>query len=162
MAKNIIIAMVLLICLSCGAPNVAMTTDVQKDSVSVIIKESVIYRDTIIYIEVPVEVDRAVLPDTDTSLLETSLAISQAWVNSGKLHHTLTHKEDAGLEKKISIKDKSVVRDSVIRSYQRDVVEKEVEKPINKWQQFRMTLGSLVLIAVSVWFFILILKKIIL
>ena len=45
-------------------------TDVQKDSVSVVIKESVIYRDTTIYVEVPVEVIKEVLPETDTSHLE--------------------------------------------------------------------------------------------
>ena len=144
--------MALLICYSCGAPKVAMITDVQKDSVSVVIKESVIYRDTTIYIEVPVEVIKEILPDTDTSHLETSLAISEAWVNAGKLNHTLTHK-DAKIEQTIPIPEKHTEKDSVTVSIKEVVKEVpvEVEKPLNSWQSFRMTIGTLVLIALALW-----------
>lgn len=160
MYKSIIIALALLICYSCGAPKVAMTTDVQKDSVSVVIKESVIYRDTTIYVEVPVEVIRDVLPDTDTSHLETSLAISEAWFNAGMLNHTLVHK-DVSIEKKVEMPEKHTQKDSVIFSI-REVVKKvpvEVEKPLNAWQHFRMSLGTIALIAFALWAVIKILKK---
>lgn len=160
MYKSIIIAMALLICFSCGAPKVAMTTDVQKDSVSVVIKESVIYKDTVIYVEVPVEVIREVLPDTDTSHLETSLAISEAWFNAGMLNHTLVHK-DASIEKKVEMPEKHTQKDSVIVSI-REVVKEvpvEVEKPLNAWQSFRMTLGTLALIALALWLILKIVKK---
>ena len=156
MYKSIIIAMALLICFSCGAPKVAMTTDVQKDSVSVVIKESVIYRDTTIYVEVPVEVIKEILPDTDTSHLETSLAISEAWVNAGKLNHTLTHK-DAKIEQTIPVPEKHTQKDSVIISIKE--VPVEVEKPLNAWQSFRMTLGTLALIALALWLILKIVKK---
>ena len=138
----------------------AMTTDVQKDSVSVVIKESVIYRDTTIYVEVPVEVIREVLPDTDTSHLETSLAISEAWFNAGMLNHTLVHK-DVSIEKKVEMPEKHTQKDSVTVAI-KDVVKEvpvEVEKPLNAWQSFRMSLGTIALIAFALWAVIKILKK---
>ena len=116
MYRSIIIAMALVFCCSCGAPKVAMTTDVQKDSVSVVIKESVIYRDTTIYVEVPVEVIKEVLPDADTSHLETSLAVSDAWLANGKLNHTLMHKSDARIEQTIPVPEKHTQKDSAIVS----------------------------------------------
>ena len=138
----------------------AMTTDGQKDSVSVVIKESVIYRDTTIYVEVPVEVIKEILPDTDTSHLETSLAISEAWVNAGKLNHTLTHK-DAKIEQTIPVPEKHTQKDSVTVSIKEVVKEVpvEVEKPLNAWQSFRMSLGTIALIAFALWAVIKILKK---
>lgn len=156
-SKFSILAMVVFMS-SCGAPKVAMTTDVQKDSVSVVIKESVIYRDTTIYVEVPVEVIKEILPDTDTSHLETSLAISEAWVNAGKLNHTLTHK-DAKIEQTIPVPHTQ--KDSVTVSIKEVVKEVpvEVEKPLNAWQSFRMSLGTIALIAFALWAVIKILKK---
>ena len=134
MYKSIIIAMALLICFSCGAPKVAMTTDVQKDSVSVVIKESVIYRDTTIYVEVPVEVFKEILPDTDTSHLETSLAISEAWVYAGMLNHSLVHK-DVSLEKKVEVPEKNVQKDSIAVSIKEVVKEVPVEVEVIKYKR---------------------------
>lgn len=158
-SKFSILAMVVFMS-SCGAPKVAMTTDVQKDSVSVVIKESVIYRDTTIYVEAPVEVIKEILPDTDTSHLETSLAISEAWVNAGKLNHTLTHK-DAKIEQTIPVPEKHTQKDSVNVSIKEVVKEVpvKVEKPLNAWQSFRMSLGTIALIAFALWAVIKILKK---
>ena len=118
------------------------------------------YRDTTIYVEVPVEVIKEILPDTDTSHLETSLAISEAWVNAGKLNHTLTHK-DAKIEQTIPVPEKHTQKDSVIVSIKEVVKEVpvEVEKPLNAWQSFRMSVGTITLIALLLWAVIKILKK---
>jgi ADP-glucose pyrophosphorylase len=161
MYKSIIIAMALLICFSCGAPKVAMTTDVQKDSVSVVIKESVISRDTTIYVEVPVEVVKEILPASDTSHLETSLAVSDAWVNAGKLNHTLIHK-DVKIEQNLPIPEKHSQKDSVVVSIQEIVKEVpvEVEKKLTYWQRMRMTLGDLAMIAIAVWSVFIIIKRV--
>lgn len=153
--------LLVLLCASCGAPKVAMTTDVQKDSVSVVIKESVIYRDTTIYVEVPVEVIKELLPDTDTSHLETSLAISEAWVNAGKLNHTLRHIDNAKIAQTIPVPEKHTHKDSVSIII-KDIVKEvpiEVEKPLNAWQIFRMSLGTIALIALVLWAVIKIVKK---
>lgn len=148
------------ILMGCGSQKIVMTTDMQKDSVSVVIKESVIYRDTTIYVEVPIEVNKVILPDTDTSHLETSLAVSEAWLTAGKLNHTLTHKK-AKIEQTIPVPEKHMQKDSVIISIKEVVKEVpvEVEKPLNAWQSFRMSLGTIALIAFAVWAVIKILKK---
>lgn len=158
-SKFTILAMVVFIS-SCRTPKLAMTTDVQKDSVSVVIKKSVIYRDTTIYVEVPVEVIKEILPDIDTSHLETSLAISEAWVNAGKLNHVLTHK-DAKIEQTIPIPEKHTQKDSVSIYIKKEVKEVpvEVEKPLNAWQHFRMSLGTIALIVGALWALIKIVKK---
>lgn len=119
------------------------------DSVSVIIKESIIYKDSLIYVEVPQEQSNAVLPDTDTSRLETSLAKSEAWVSAGELHHTLAHKADTRIPKIISIP--VYLKTEEVKSIERDVVIKEVEKDFNAWQSFRMSLGTIALILLLAW-----------
>lgn len=62
--------------------------------------ERIEYRDSLIYvkdtieIQVPYEVVREVLPDIDTSYLETTVAKSTAYLDTSrrKLHHTLEQK----------------------------------------------------------------------
>lgn len=162
MCKPYIYAILLLICTSCATQKVSMNTDVQKDSVSVVVVESIVYRDTTIYVEVPVEVIKEILPDTDTSHLETSIAVSEAWVNAGKLNHTLSHKPNASIQQTIPVSEKHTQKDSVVISIKEVVKEVpvEVEKELNKWQTFRMMLGTLTLIAILVWLILQILKRV--
>lgn len=165
MFKPYIYAILLLICTSCATQKVSMNTDVQKDSVSVVVVESIVYRDTTIYVEVPVEVIKEIkeiLPDTDTSHLETSIAVSEAWVNAGKLNHTLSHKPNASIQQTIPVPEKHTQKDSVVISIKEVVKEVpvEVEKDLNKWQTFRMMLGTLTLIAILVWLLLKILKRV--
>lgn len=64
------------------------------------IQEKIIYRDSLVYltdtitVEVPKMVVKEVLPEIDTSYLETSLASSTAYLDTNKrqLHHTLEQK----------------------------------------------------------------------
>ena len=162
MCRSYIYAMLLLICTSCASQKVVTNTDVQKDSVSVVVVESIVYRDTTIYVEVPVEVIKEILPDTDTSHLETSIAVSEAWVNAGKLNHTLSHKPNASIQQIIPVPEKHTQKDSVVISIKEVVKEVpvEVEKELNKWQTFRMMLGTLTLIAIGVWLLLKILKRV--
>ena len=86
--------------------------------------EKVVYRDSLIYIndtikvEVPKEVVREVVPQIDTSYLKTSLAESVAYLDTTerKLHHTLTQKGE------IKIKYDTIVK----VQYVDRIVEKEV------------------------------------
>ena len=145
MSKIYISAMLILICTSCATQKMAITTDEQKDSVSVVIKESVVYRDTIIYVEVPVEVDRVVLPDSDTSHLETSIAVSEAWVADGKINHTLENKRKS-LSYAVSLPE--YMKEIGVKHTSKELLIKEieVEKELNSWQNFRMTLGTITMI----------------
>lgn len=132
----------------CGAAK-RLPVESKVDSVSVVIVETVTYKDSLIYVEVPTEQSSAVLPDTDTSRLETSLARSEAWVADNQLHHTLSHKEDVRIPKIISLP--SYARTEEKAALSREVVVKEVEKDLTAWQSFRMTLGTILLILLSVW-----------
>lgn len=131
---------------ACATPKVVQ--DYQRDSVVVIIKDSLVLKDSVVLVEIPTERERLVVAATDTSVLETSVARSEAFVADGKLHHTLTNK-DALLPVKITIPEKvhtelrekaMVVRQTI-----------EVEKELSRWQNFIQMLGYGVLIACVLW-----------
>lgn len=134
---------------SCGPAKVVQ--DYQKDSVVTVIKDTTIYRDSIIYVKIEAEKDSAVLPDTDTSRLSTRFAESEAYVSNGQLHHSLRNKSEAliPIETKIPItihfESKATLRDK------RTVEVVEVEKQLSRWQKFIQALGYGVLIAVILW-----------
>ena len=99
-------------------------------------KETVIeYRDTTIrdtaYFEVPVEVEKIVTRDT-VSHLENSLAISDAMVTDGFLHHSLETKPQ-----EIPVPVVIHVRDTIRQEAQIIEKEVEVEKPLSWCQKFR-------------------------
>ena len=134
---------------SCGPAKVVQ--DYQKDSVVTVIKDTPIYRDSIIYVKIEAEKNSAVLPDTDTSRLSTRFAESEAYVSNGQLHHSLRNKSEAliPIETKIPItihfESKATIRDKRI------VEVVEVEKQLSRWQKFIQALGYGVLIAVILW-----------
>ena len=113
-------------------------------------KETVIeYRDTTIidtaYFEVPVEVEKIVTRDT-TSHLENSLAISDAMVTDGFLHHSLETKPQ-----KVPVPVVIHLRDTIKQEAQIVYKEVPVEQPLSWWQKFRMDafwwlLGAVVLL----------------
>jgi hypothetical protein len=131
---------------ACATPKVVQ--DYQRDSVVVIVKDSLVLKDSVVLVEIPTERERLVVAATDTSVLETSVARSEAFVADGKLHHILTNK-DALLPVKITIPEKvhtelrekaMVVRQTI-----------EVEKELSRWQNFIQMLGYGVLIACVLW-----------
>jgi hypothetical protein len=66
--------------------------------VPVINTEKIVYRDSTIYIrdsvfiEVPKEVIKEIVPEDTTSILRTSVALSEAKIEKGMLHHRLEQK----------------------------------------------------------------------
>ena len=134
---------------SCGPAKVVQ--NYQKDSVVTVIKDTTIYRDSIIYVKIEAEKGSAGLPDTDTSRLSTRFAESEAYVGNGQLHHSLRNKSEAliPIETKIPItihfESKATIRD------ERTVEVVEVEKQLSRWQKFIQALGYGVLIAVILW-----------
>lgn len=75
---------------SCGTIKEVPVQTVEK----IVQRDSLIYVNDTVTIEVPKEVVREVLPDIDTSYLSTSLAQSTAYLDTTerRLHHTLTQK----------------------------------------------------------------------
>ena len=149
MDRKYVLPIMALMVASCGPAKVVQ--DYQKDSVVTVIKDTTIYRDSIIYVKIEAEKDSAVLPDTDTSRLSTRFAESEAYVSNGQLHHSLRNKSEAliPIETKIPItihfESKATIRDK------RTVEVVEVEKQLSRWQKFIQTLGYGVLIAVILW-----------
>lgn len=142
--------MMLTFCVAgCSIPR--QIIEVQRDSVRTVVQNRVVYRDSIIYVPVPTEADRAELADSDTSRLETSLAVSEAFVADGMLHHSLRNRSDALLP--VPVKLPSLLHQE--QHYLiRDRVATEtvyVEKELSRWQHFLQTVGIAVLGAVAVW-----------
>lgn len=133
----------------CAAPRVVQ--DSQRDSVAVIVRDSLILRDSVVLVPVPEGTDKAVLPDTDTSRLTTGLAESVAYVKDGKLHHSLRNRTEAVVPVKISIPERlHYERQDRLNMYK--VVEYvEIEKQLSKWQQFMISIGWIVVISLIVW-----------
>ena len=133
---------------ACSAPRVIQ--DYQRDSVVYIVKDSTIFKDSVVLVEIPTERERLVAAATDTSRLETSVARSEAYVADGRLYHTLQNK-DALLPVKIAIPEKvhTEQREKALIYKQTEIVE--VEKELSKWQNFIQMLGYGVLIACVLW-----------
>ena len=133
---------------ACAAPKVVQ--DYQRDSV-VVIRDSVRFRDTLVLVTVPQGSDKAILPDSDTSRLETDIAESVAYVADGKLHHTLRNKEAALIPVTIKLPERLhyETRDKII--YNRIVETVEVEKELSRLQRFMMSLGWVVLVGAVAW-----------
>lgn len=143
------IAVIALISLaSCSTPRVVQ--EVQRDTAFVTIREVETLHDTIIMVQLPEGSDTAVLPDTDTSRLHTSLAQSEAWVTDGRLHHTLRNTEalipiEVKLPKYISTKNEYIIREK------QTIEQVEVERQLSKWQKFIMALGYGLLVSIIIW-----------
>lgn len=144
--KTAVIALISLA--SCSTPRVVQ--EVQRDTAFVTIREVETLHDTIIMVQLPEGSDKAVLPNTDTSRLRTSLAQSEAWVTEGRLHHTLRNTEalipiEVKLPKYISTKNEYIIRE-------RQAIEQvEEERQLSKWQRFIMALGYGLLVSIIIW-----------
>ena len=97
-------------------------------------------------VAVPRESERVVVRDT-ASLLETSLAVSEARINAdGSLTHTLANRP---VRLPVEVAREVVTRDSVV--WRERVVTREVEvaRPLTRWQLWQMH-GFWVLLALTV------------
>lgn len=133
----------------CAAQRVAV--DHQRDSVAVIVRDSVIFRDSVVLVEVPKGNDKAVLPVCDTSRLETSVAESMAWVADGRLHHTLKNKDWAFIPVTIKMPERLHYEQKDRLVYNRIVETIEVEKPLNWWERFVMSVGTITIISAAIY-----------
>lgn len=156
MRRILIIAFACLLA-GCGMAK-RMPVEAQKDSVRIEIRDSIIYRDSIVFVPVPVESSDAVLPADDSSHLETSLAISDAYIQDGKLHHSLRNRHEALVPIELKVPEKVHQEKEVLL---RDKVITEtitVEKQLSAWESFLMTLGKLTFAAVAIWLVIIAIK----
>lgn len=133
----------------CAAQRVAV--DHQRDSVAVIVRDSVIFRDSVVLVEIPKEKDKDVVVQSDTSHLETTVAESEAWVADGRLHHTLRNKDEAFIPVTIKMPERLHYEQKDRLVYNRIVEQVEVEKPLNWWERFVMSVGTITIIAAAIY-----------
>jgi hypothetical protein len=141
-------ATLLSLVVSCAAPKVVLE---QKDSTVINIKDSIRFRDSLVFVPVPEGADKAKLPDTDTSFLQTSVAESEAFVKDGVLHHSLRNRSEAVIPIRITIPERIRTEERGLTRYLKQVERIEVEKELSRWQRFLQGLGWTALIAVVLW-----------
>lgn len=122
---------------SCSTPRGVLTS--QKDSVRTVITDRIVYRDSVIHVPVPVESDKAVLQDTDTSFLRTSLAESEAFVSGGRLHHSLRNCSERLQPIDINMPVRFLQTEHSLINRQTFTVE--VERELTRWQKLLQALG---------------------
>ncbi len=131
-------AAVLLTLPSCGALRCPRVPSVgTRDSVRVEVRTETVERVDTVLVSVPYESVRNVTPDT-LSVLETSVARSEALVCGGRLHHSLETRSGRRIPVPVTVRTE--VRDSVVWRDREVRVEVPVvtEKPLTLWQQVRI------------------------
>jgi len=101
-------------------------------------------RDTVIYVDVPREVEKIITRDT-VSHLENSVALSDAVISGGLLFHSLETKP-ATLPTKVQMKEVEMVRDSII--YRVSTIVQEINR-LTWWQQTQIRGFQLLLVLVA-------------
>lgn len=142
---KIFLIIVVLAFYGCSLPRYLPTSNIK-----IIAKDSLVINTKLISVAIPLESHTIVTP-TKKSHLETSVATSDASIDSlGMLHHTLVNKKDS-LKSKIQYVDKIVYRDSVEVREVPFEVEKKVPY-IPKFYQFTFIffLGFVLFIIVKV------------
>ena len=136
MKKFIFLTVSLILLCSCGICKHCPKTE-QKDSVRVEYRDSLIYRDSVIYVALPLEESFAHLLLSDPSHLETSLAESDAWVDSTGLHHNIRNKRK---EWGVTVPVITHVITDKAREKSAQIITNtvKVEKPLSWWQRLRI------------------------
>ena len=117
------------------------------------VRDSTAWRDTTIFVPIPLESDQAIVHVGDTSHRETSVAESDAWIGTdGMLHHNLRNKPKARIPYTLKLPEHWLYT-GVTNTKEHEhlaVKEVKVEKPLSKWKSFKLgafwwLLGCLVL-----------------
>lgn len=134
---------------SCAGPR--ELAEFQRDSVIVHVRDSVYLRDTVIMWRIPPESGANTLQESDTSFLSTNLAESRAFIENGRLHHTLRNRSEAIIPIVLKIPERIRTEEKGLIRYLKTVERVEVEKELSRWQRFLQGLGWSVLVAGALW-----------
>lgn len=127
-----------------GCATQRVVQDYQRDSVAVIVRDSLVLRDSVVLVEVPKGSAEALLPDSDTSRLETDIAESVAYVAKGELHHTMRNKSEVLLPITIQVPEHIHTEKEVVLQAYKVTETVEVEKELNGVQRFMLGVGWVV------------------
>lgn len=141
-----LIVILLILCTlatSCGVSKRPQAETSTRDSVIIVRRDSLVLRDSVVFIELPKE-SQAVETFADSSHLETSLAVSEAVVCGGVLRHSLSNK-DGRLGATIQVPERYLITEASTDRVQviREIVE--VERELTNWQRTKMNFGSAVI-----------------
>lgn len=103
-------------------------------------RDSTAWRDTTIYVPIPMEADQAIVHIGDTSHRETSVATSDAWVGAdGFLHHDLRNKPGR-IAHAIKVPEHFLYTGVENTQKHTEIITKEVkvERPLNAWKRFKI------------------------
>ncbi len=151
--KILLLCTLLCIATSCGLckhTSAHSETDV-KDSLSfhttdsTSVKDEISVRDSTVSVPLPVESSQSVMPVILPSHLETSLAESDAYVDSLGLHHTLKNKETevevhVPVTEHYHYESHTHLADSTAMhsDSEKETVIEYVDKPLTWWEMFRI------------------------
>ena len=136
-ARKTVIISALALALSACTPKIVET--IRTETVTEY-RDSIAWRDTTIFVPIPLEADQAIVHVGDTSHRETSVAESDAWVGSdGFLYHNIRNKP-GHLAQGVKLPEHFLVTDVKNTLEHAHVITREVkvEKPLNTWQKFRI------------------------
>ena len=126
---------------ACGVARPVLESDNTKVEVKVVEK---IVKDTA-WFELPVIVEKVATLDT-ASVLENKYAKSEASVSDGVLHHSLQTKP---VREPVKVERVEVVRDSLVYRDRVQTVTVEVEKELTWWQDLKLKVGGMALLAIA-------------
>lgn len=112
------------------------------ESIKTVYKDSLVreYKDTTIYLPIPLESHQVIADIRDTSHLKTTLAESTAFIGKdGHLHHELRNRADQKVPVIFKIPVTTVFH-GVTTEKQIQLAPQKVyvEKPLSKWKQFKL------------------------
>jgi len=135
----------LLILSGCGVLRCPSRNDTHvKDSLARHVKDSLAIKWVPVKVEIPVEVMREIIPSSDSSHLETSVARSDAFIDStGHLHHTLENKHTSIVtEVPVEEHHHSEMGQETHSEQQTITVTEYVEKELSWWQKLWLRSGQ--------------------
>lgn len=116
-------------------------------------RDSTVFRDSTIFVPIPLEADQAIVHIQDTSHRETSVAESDAWIGKdGMIHHSLRNKADARIAYDLKLPERWLYTGVTnTKEHEQGIIKREyVEKSLSWWQKARIRafwwlLGGLIL-----------------
>lgn len=147
--RNTVLLVIAVLMMSCGT---AKQTPSNNTNIQTIIRDSVVIHNDTVRIDVPVERYVDVVRQYDTLRLETSIAKSEAYVD------TLTHVLKGKLEHKPTVlKTEIKYVDRIVTEYRDSVVTKEipvevevVRETVPRWSWYLLAINVLALIILAV------------
>ena len=141
--KPFLLSLSLLFCAACSVYKQVAPEEHSRVEVRT---ETVIEKDTV-YVQLPAIVQERQTLDT-VSVLENKYAKSVAEVSGGTLSHSLQTKP---VNEPVIVDKQIVYRDSLVFVDRVNEVKVEVEKPLTGWQQVKLALGTIALLAIIAW-----------